>query len=246
MEGMPKISDSSLGNDGEPSATNNQQIKAPVSLSVAGIVVLADYSIAYFGQRAWGDMLSVADPSTGYRIAYIIRMLIALALILTTIHRGKASWLDFGVNPSRFWSDLFWSAKVFAIALALLTAVALVRSNPARGLTSLPAWDSWYWLDALVAFPFLEEVVYCSIFLAALKTQFSNKLSILLSTATFGSLHVWAYGGGLYLPAIVLWLFLGLFLEIVYSHRRSLLTNILLHSGANLLLTIWQHAYGPF
>ena len=239
---MSKAPDSSLVHrSSKPTATN-----APVSLWVASILVLTDHFIAYFGQRVWGEVLSTADPSIGYRIAYIIRMLIALSLILATIHRGKANWRDFGVDSSRFWMDLSWAAKAFTIASTLLAAFAWLRSYPARGLASLPAWDArWFWLDALVAFPVLEEVVYCSIFLAALKVHFSTKLSILLSSATFCSLHIWAYGGGLYLPNIIVWLALGLFLELVYSHRRSLITNILLHSGANLLLTIWQHAYGP-
>lgn len=218
----------------------------PVSVWLASVVVFADLLIAYLGQHVWGDMLSVPDQAAGFRLAYLVRLAVALTLILVTVHRGKACWRDFGIDVLRFRADLFWSGRFFAVGLALFGLGTLFQGRPDHtpgALLLKPA--AWFWLDSLVAFPVIEEVVYCSVFLAALKARFSARYAVFLSASIFCFLHVWAYGGGFYLPSIVLWLCLGLFLEGVYSRKRSLVANIFLHSGANLLLILWQDAYGP-
>ena len=81
---------------------------------------------------------------------------------------------------------------------------------------------------AVCAAPVLEEFVFRGMFLRALLSKYSDKISILISSILFALIHfhpIQMFGA----------LFLGLYFGYVFTKTKSLTTVIILHMIANLI-----------
>lgn len=206
--------------------------------AVASLVAL-DYLIAFLGSQALVGTWVIPDQETGIRAAYIVRFILAGCFVLFAVRRGTARWQDFGIRLDRWRADLWWSARALAAAFMLVVPCVLMAGRTADLFPGSP----WFLVDSLIAFPVVEELIYCGIVLGVLLNRLGPSRALLINVPVFCYLHIGPYGGGPYLPAILLWACLGLVLEGVYCLRRSLLCNVMLHAGANMLLILWQQGF---
>ncbi len=141
-------------------------------------------------------------------------------MIWWCLRRGTASWRDFGLYPplaNRPRGQTYF-AGLATMVIGLVAGIWLATvGSPA----------TFFWFDTLIAFPIIEELVYCGILFRPLSTMIGAPLAIPLSVAAFVTLHTIGYcGWGWYAPAIVLWAALGTAADLLYYWRRSLLANI--------------------
>ncbi len=85
-------------------------------------------------------------------------------------------------------------------------------------------------LNLLVLAPAAEELLCRRIMLDGLRERFSARTAVLLSSAIFGAMHIFAGGASLGIGAAVM----GLMLALVYVKTGSLRASVAVHAVANL------------
>lgn len=177
--------------------------------------------------------------SAGWFVNDAMAAVIGLVGVLI-LRDGDASSLGFRLCPARGWR--FWlrialaMGLVVGVLLGLVAAALLLLRRELPIYRADPAELLPRFLLMCVSAPVVEEVVYRSLLISAVRPTVGDRGAIVVSGLTFAVLH-WIYGNPSPENQIG-----GFLLACAYVRSGTILVPLALHAGGNLIVLISQVA----